>query len=76
MKLFVSSTEKEERYLCGTRLLATFDTEGDTFRYVRDYLTDVQLEAADGSGALMIIKTIRLSVVPKSIQEGVGFLPT
>ena len=49
MKLFVSST-KEERYLCGPRLLSTF--EGDTFRYVRDNLTNVQLEAADGSGAL------------------------
>ena len=72
----MSSTKKEERYLCGPRRVATFDTEGDTFRYVRDYLTDVQLEAADGSGALMIIQTTRLSVGPKSIQESVGFLPT
>ena len=72
VKLFVSSTKK--KYLCGPRLLATFDPEGDTFRYVRDNLTDVQLEAADGSGALMIVKTIRLSVGPKSIQEGVRLL--
>ena len=56
------------------RLLSTFDPEGDTFRYVRDNLTDVQLEAADGSGALMIVKTIRLSVGPKSTQEGVRLL--
>ena len=68
VKLFVSPAKKEERYLSGPRLLATFDPEGDTFRYVRDNLTDVQLEAADGSGALMIVKTIRLSVGPKSIQ--------
>ena len=54
VKLFVPST-KEERYLCGPRLLSTFDPEGDTFRYVRDNLTDAQLEAADGSGALMIV---------------------
>ena len=74
MKLFVSSAKKEERYLCGPRLLSTFDPEGDTFRHVRDNLTDVQLEAADGSGALMIVKTIRLSVGPKSIQEGVRLL--
>ena len=74
VKLFVSSTKKEERYLCGPRLLATFDPEGDTFRYVRDNLTDVQLEAADGSGALMIVRTIRLSVGPKSIEEGVRLL--
>ena len=80
MKLFVSSTKKEERYLCGPRLLSTFDPEGDTFRYVRDNLTDVQLEAADGSGALMIVKTIRLSVWSQ-VNSGrcsvaVGFLQT
>ena len=73
VKLFVSST-KEERYLCGPRLLSTFDTQGDTFRSVRDNLTDVQLEAAGGSSALMIVKTIRLSVGPKSTQEGVRLL--
>ena len=74
VKLFVSSTKKEERYLCGPRLLSTFDPEGDTFRYVRDNLTDAQLEAADGSSALMIVKTIRLSIGPKSTQEGVRLL--
>ena len=54
----------------------TFETtpEGDTFRYVRDNFTDVQLEAADGSGALMTVKTIRLSVGPKSTQEAVRLL--
>ena len=51
-----------------------FDPEGDTFRYVRDNLTDVQLEATDGSGALMMVKNIRFSVGPKSIQEGVRLL--
>ena len=70
----MSSTKKKGRYLCGPVLLSTFDPEGDTFRHVRDNLTDVQLEAADGSGALMIVKTIRLSVGPKSTQEGVRLL--
>ena len=70
MKLIVSSTKEEERYSCGPRLLSTFDPEGDKFRYVRDNLTDVQLEAADGSS----VKTIRLSVGPKSIQGGVWLL--
>ena len=74
VKLFLSSTKKGERYLCGPRHLSTFDPEGDTFRYVRDNLTGVQLEAADGLGALTIVKTIRLSVRPKSIQEGVWLL--
>ena len=73
VKLFVSSTKKEERYLCGPRFLATFDLEGDTFRYVRDNLTDVQLEAADGSGALMIVKTTRLSLlVPSQFRKVFG----
>ena len=78
VKLFVSST-KEERYLCGPRLPSTFDPERDTFRYVRDNLTDVQLNAADESGALMIVKTIRLSLSWSQVNSGsrsvvVGFL--
>ena len=43
----------------------------NTFQYVRDDLVDVQLEAHGGSGALMIVKTIRLSVGPKATQEAV-----
>ena len=50
------------------------DPEGETFRYVRDNLTDVQLEAADGLGALVIVKTIRLSIGPTSTQEAVRLL--
>ena len=60
--------------MCGRRLLSTFDSGKDTIQYVRDNLTDVQLEAADESGALMIVKTIRLSVGPKATQEGVRLL--
>ena len=74
VKIFVSSTKREDRHLCGPRLLYTFHPEGDTFRYVRDNLTNVQLEAFDGSGALMIVKTIRLSMGPRSIQDGVLLL--
>ena len=74
VKLFVSSTKRRERYLCGPRLLTTFDPEEDTFGYARDILIDVKLEAADGSSALMIVKTIRLSVNPKSTQEAVRLL--
>ena len=74
VKLFVSSTKEKERYLCGPRLLSTFDPQRDTFRYVRDNLTDAQLAAAHASSALMIVKTIRLSVGPKSTQEAVRLL--
>ena len=58
--------KEDERYLCGPRLLSMLCPEGDTFRYVR--------EAAHGSGALMIVKTIRLSVGLKSTLEGVRLL--
>ena len=74
VKLYVSSTKKDERYLCGHRRLSTFDEEGDTFRHVRDNLTNDQLEADDGFGALLIVKTIRLAVGPKSTQEAVCLL--
>ena len=60
--------------MCGPRLLSTFDPEGDTYRYVRDNLTDVHLEAVGRSSALMIVKTMCLSVGPKSIQGGVRLL--
>ena len=62
VKLFVNSAKKEERYLCGP------------FRYVQDNLTDLRLEAADGSGAQMIVKTIRLSVGHMSTHEAVRLL--
>ena len=48
---------------------STFDPERDTFRSVRKNLTDLQLEAPDGSSAQMIVKTVRLSVGPLSTQE-------
>ena len=65
---------RRKRYLCGRPLLSTFDPEGDTFPYVRDSLTDIQMEAFDGPGAQVIVKTIRLSVGRQSTQEGVCLL--
>ena len=73
VKLFVSSTKEEEIYLCRLRFLSTFDPEGYTFRYVRDNLIDVQLEATDGSSALMIVKTISISLlVPSQLRKVFG----
>ena len=80
VKFFTSSTKEEKRYVCGPRLLSTFDPEGDSFRCVRDNLINVQLEEADGSGALMIVKTTGLSVGLQvnsgSYSVVVGFLQT
>ena len=71
---------RRKRYLCGTRLLSTFDPERDTFRYVRDNLTDLQCEAVDGSSAQMIVKTFRFlcwsHVNPGKCSLFVGFLQT
>ena len=73
VKLFVSS-KKQESYLCGPRLLFAFDPERDTFRHVRDKLTNLQLEAADGSNAQTVVKIIRLSLCPKETQGDVRLL--
>ena len=73
VRLFASSTKEEERYLFGPRLLSTF-VQKETLFDMSETLTDIQLEAADGSSALMIVKTIRLSVGPKSTQEAVWLL--
>ena len=43
VKLFVSSTKEEERYLRGPRLLCPFDAERDASRLVRDNVADLQL---------------------------------
>ena len=51
-----------------------FDPESDTFKYVRSNLTDDQLEAADGSGAALIVDVIRRSVGPRFMQEAVRLL--
>ena len=59
--------KKEERFLCGPRCLSTSDLEGDTFRHVRDNLTDAQLEAQNESCAIMTIKTIRRLTSSSSI---------
>ena len=58
------------------KLLVSSTKEGDRC-VVRDISltqTDLQLEAVDGSGAQIIVKTVRLSVGPKSTLEGVRLL--
>ena len=74
VKLFISSTKKTERYLCGPRLLSRFDPESDTFKHVRANISNEQLEKEDGEGALLVVKIIRASTGPKSMQEAVRLL--
>ena len=55
VKLYIMSTKRDEKCLCGPRLLARFEPESDAFRIVREQLTDAQLTAEDGSGGTAII---------------------
>mgnify|MGYP002807585969 CR=1 FL=1 len=72
VKLYVMSTKKDEKSLCGPRLLARFQPESDSFRIVREALTDVQLTAENGSGGLAIVAALRLQLGPKSMQQAVS----
>ena len=71
VRLFIMSTKKDDRYLCGPRLLSKMEPESDMFRLIRGKLTDEQLSAEDGSGAKAIIVALRSSLGPKSMQEAV-----
>ena len=72
VKLYVMSTKKDEKYLCGPRLLARFEPESDSFRIVREALTDAQLTAEDGSGGKAVVAALRVQLGPKSMQQAVS----
>ena len=74
VKLYVMSTKKDEKCLCGPRLLARFAPESDSFRIVREALTDAQLTAEEGSGGPAIVKALRAQLGPKSMQQAVNSL--
>ena len=71
VKLFILSTKKTDRYLCGPRLLSRMEPESDIFRIIREKLSDDQLSAEDGSGGKAIVIALRTSLGPKSMQEAV-----
>ena len=72
VKLYVMSTKKDEKCLCGPRLLARFAPESDSFRIVREALTDEQLTKEDGSGGRAIVQALRVQLGPKSMQQAVS----
>ena len=72
VKLYVMSTKKDEKCLCGPRLLSRFQPESDAFRIVREQLTDEQLTAEDGSGGKAIVLALRMQLGPKSMQQAVS----
>ena len=72
VKLYLMSTKKDEKSLCGPRLLSRFEPESDSFRIVRESLTDAQLTAEDGSGGTAIVAALRVQLGPKSMQQAVS----
>ena len=67
--LYVLGTKKEERYLCGPRLLAQMDPERQPCKVVKSAVTTTQL-AAEG-GATLVIAALRLALGARPIQEAV-----
>ena len=67
--LYVLGTNKEERYLCGPRLLAQMDPERQPYKVVKSAVTTTQL-AAEG-GATLVIAALRRALGARPIQEAV-----
>ena len=62
-------TKKEERYLCGPRLLAQMDPERQPYKVVKSAVMTTQL-AAEG-GATLVIAALRRALGARPIQEAV-----
>ena len=67
--LYVLGTKKEERYLCGPRLLAQIDPERQPYKVVKSSVTTTQL-AVEG-GATLVIAALRRALGARPIQEAV-----
>ena len=67
--LYVLGTKKEERYLCGPRLLAQMDPERQPYKVVKSAVSTTQL-AAEG-GATLVIAALRRALGARPIQEAV-----
>ena len=69
--MYMLSTEKTKRYLCGVRLLARFDPESDVYRIISEKPSEGPFMAVDGTGGKAIIAVLRAQLGPKSMQEAV-----
>ena len=67
--LYVLGSKKEERYLCGPRLLAQMDPERQPYKVVKSAVTTTQL-AAEGR-ATLVIAALRRALGARPIQEAV-----
>ena len=67
--LYVLGRKKEERHLCGPRLLAQMDPERLPYKVVKSAVTTTQL-AAEG-GATLVTAALRRALGARPIQEAV-----
>ena len=67
--LYVLGTKKEERYLCGPRLLAQMDPERQPYKVVKSAVTTTQLSAE--CGATLVIAALRRALGARPILEAV-----
>ena len=67
--LFVMGTKKEERYLCGPRLLAQMDPERQPYKVFKSAVTTAHL-AAEG-GTTLVVAALRRFLGARPIQEAV-----
>ena len=71
VQLYILGTHKDDRYLCGARVLGTLNPDSDEYTNVRKTVDDGKLAANDGSGALAVVDEIKKMLGPRSLQEAV-----
>ena len=71
VQLYILGTRKDDRYLCGARVLGTLNPDSDEYANVRKTVDDGKLTANDGSGALAVVDEIKKMLGPRSLQEAV-----
>ena len=76
IRVYVLSTEKAKKYLCGPRFLARFEPDSDVFRIISEKLSGEQITAEDGSGGQSIVTALRTQLGLKSMQEAVRLFLT
>ena len=71
VSLYIMGTRKDDRYLCGPRLLGTLDPDSNEYKSIRKRVDDGTLSHESGSGALKVVDEIKALLGPRSLQEAV-----
>ena len=71
VQLYILGTRKDDRYLCGARVLGTLNPDSNEYANVRKLVDEETLCKADGSGALNVVDEIQKMLGPRSLQEAV-----